>query len=261
MIEGKAELSPDENSEKFVYFDSRNNFVSEKGDLDEDSVSGSENTHKIKKWKEINEMEEYLKKKRLLCNKIGKLKFVRYYMDKPEMKKRRRRERKKKEKIAKEIEELKEVNGVKTSENTITLNVTELNLPQNPVPSLQITENAPIISRSPSVPLVNSGNNPIDGLIEPPTLIQNQSDQVPPSIGNLPNTIENPFVSSSIDFPRTISEPISLPISSPKFISTPNFQFSTFHPQHVDKSGIVVNQQFFPSQDINIEHNFFEGDM
>lgn len=50
-------------------------------------------------------MEEYLKKKRLQCNKIGKMRFIRYYMEKPEIKKKRKRERKKKEKKSEEINE------------------------------------------------------------------------------------------------------------------------------------------------------------
>jgi hypothetical protein len=53
----------------------------------------------------LKEMEDYLKKKRLQCNKIGKMKFIRYYMEKPEIKKKRKRERKKKEKKLEEIKE------------------------------------------------------------------------------------------------------------------------------------------------------------
>jgi hypothetical protein len=61
-------------------------------------------------------MEEYLKKKRLQCNKIGKMRFIRYYMEKPEIKKKRKRERKKKDK---KLEEVKE------SQNNIRIQVGE----------------------------------------------------------------------------------------------------------------------------------------
>lgn len=216
MIEGKAELSPDESLEKLVYFDSRNN----EGYGNDDS---EESVREKRKCQEIEEMEEYLNKKRLLWNKIGKLKFIRLYMDKPEVKKRRRREGKKKQKDNKEVKEDCE----KKSKNIILLNTSEL-IPSITPPQNQIPEIIQELVKSPFVPLINPfDKNPELKLINPPVLTHNQSDQVALSVCNLPSTIENPFVPSIWKIPRKSSDPVSLPMSSPQVISTPNFQMSS----------------------------------
>ena len=96
MLEGWTEI-PKSKVEKMVYFESYNKETNYSEDEEYESGEKQED-------RDLKDMESYLNKKRLLCLKISKLKLVRSYIDKPEIKKRRKRE-KKEVKIEDEINE------------------------------------------------------------------------------------------------------------------------------------------------------------
>lgn len=209
MLEGKAEVDCEVNT-KMVFFESYNDSNSQ------DSVDGQ-------KSPEVQEMEEYLKRKRLLSSRIGKIKFARYYMQKPEIKKRRRqRKRKQKQKEAKEekkeskqaeekkekkkdekeqeakkeevVEEKKEENELKNSDHQVPENseAVESQQPQSienkqPVPDQELKP-APIPDASPS-PTPESHPKPVEEVNLASTLIEMQP---PPSPTHIPKSPKSP---------------------------------------------------------------------
>lgn len=179
MLEGKAEVVPNENNSKIVYFDLYNKHLDDYDESEEEEREQDE---------ELAEMNRYLRKKRLLSSKIGKLKFVRYYMPKPEIKKRRKRTNKAAAKAEEDKNETKDAKqppntgSIQDSQNTIQQFIVE------PTPSTSI----------PPIPPLN------------------------PSILN-----PNPFCRPNfLDMSSLPKEPFMNP-SSPNFVTTPNFPHSS----------------------------------
>ncbi|CAI2365661.1 unnamed protein product [Moneuplotes crassus] len=209
MLEGKAELSPDENRSKMVYFDTYNN---------EELEQDSEESQNKKKPVEIEEMEQYLGKKKLLCNRIGKLKFVRYYMEKPEIKKRRRRERKKKAKD-KEEKDLK----VKDEEvkDMVVANENESKVKQEDSKSAEDKEGNNDEMQPPPLSKIKSEIFNIEGINEnlrQPILTPSSSLALPPG------STENPFMPS---IPIEMIKNLSDSSVSPSKTYTPKFKGSS----------------------------------
>ena len=213
MLEGKAELSPNENHQSLVYFDTHNN--------DSDEEDSEDTNVKKSKENEITQMEQYLKKKRLQSSKIGKLKFVRYYMEKPEIKKRRRRERKKK---VKEIQKQQESEPSKNQSTPESQSIPSLTNPQT-TPPVEIP--IPPISLSTPQPIQNPQKEDLTPL--------HQSTTVPAPAPHTENLSKMPVISPInpflpkpiIEINRSISDPVSVAMSSPSVANTPNFPFST----------------------------------
>jgi len=124
MLEGRAEVTPNDNNTKIVYFDIHNQDLDDYDDSEENDREQDP---------EIYDMKRYLKKKRLLSSKIGKLKFVRYYMQKPEIKKRRKREKKAVIKQRQQEEEKNKLNSNLIQSGEPVENDSSNSLPLNPV--------------------------------------------------------------------------------------------------------------------------------
>jgi hypothetical protein len=204
MLEGKAEVVPNENNSKIVYFDLYNEHLDEYYESEEEDKKQDE---------ELAEMNRYLKKKRLLSSKIGKMKFVRYYMPKPEIKKRRKRTIKA---TAKAEEEQKE--ALEANESI-----------QEPILQKPINETNVQIS---TIDHVSSLNN-----------FQPAPESSHPTVSQFPylqpNFLSNPFQRpNALDMSSIQKELFSMHSNSPNFVSTPNFPQSN---SFFDKSN-------FPSQ-------------
>jgi acid phosphatase class B len=68
VLEGKADLSPNEDISKLVYFDSHNNYLeeeSEEADTHNKNLGWDSMNNRIDNNSALKEIEDYLKKKRL----------------------------------------------------------------------------------------------------------------------------------------------------------------------------------------------------